>query len=111
MTESQFQAFALVWDVKFESRQESRYRTHEKNLSQARGATSLTAFFAEGKALLDPPDHNYGTLRAFLGKVHDIDLFRESLNARPLALVDDRRDTTGHIDIHGTHHSRRDWEN
>ena len=103
----------FIWDKKFESRRRYAYRTEESSFEQRSGQTTIDAFLSAKTSWLDPTDHNYISLRAFLGRADDVDLIRDppfDQDNRLLALIDERRDTTGWIDINGEHHSARDWD-
>ncbi|MCJ1247183.1 hypothetical protein MMC30_004397 [Trapelia coarctata] len=102
----------FVWDRKFETRQKHAYRTEEGSLIQELDQTALTAFLHEKISRLDPPSHNHTNLQAFLSQVCDADLLRDPplrQDTKIVALVDERCDNTGWLDVTGKRHAGRDW--
>lgn len=102
-----------MWDRRFETRQKHAYRTEEDNLIQEPDQTTLTVFLQEMQSRLDPPSHSYTKLQVFLSEARDEDLARDLPlpgDEKIVALVDERCDNTGWLDITGKHHAGRDWE-
>ena len=101
----------FVWNRNFTTRQYHLYFHEETSLTQYEGQSALAAFFNEQRTILDPPDHNFTELRAFLEKSNDSELLNTpSRFDAPMVLLDDRQDTTGWRDAHGTWHSARNSE-
>lgn len=102
----------FAWDRKFETRQKHAYRTEEDNLDQEPDQSALTVFLQEKVSRLDPPSHNYSNLKAFLSQACDEDLVKDPplpRDTKIVALVDERCDNTGWLDVTGKHHAGRDW--
>ena len=101
----------FVWNRRFTTSRHQVYPVEERSLTQDEDQSALTAFFNEQRTRLDPPDHNFTELRAFLEKSSDSELFSTpSKYDSPVALLDDRQDTTGWHDAGGTWHSTRNSE-
>ncbi|KAL9118401.1 MAG: hypothetical protein Q9187_005053 [Circinaria calcarea] len=104
---------ALSWDRKFTKRRQKAYLAEESNLTQDAKQSTLTSFLNEQASRLDPPDHNFIELRAFLERASDAELMGDPSLPRynvPIALLDDRRDNTGWQDSRGEHYAARDWD-
>ena len=103
----------FLWDRKFAERQRRAYRAEDSKLVPTDGQTIVDAFLRKQSSRLDPPQLSYGALRNFLesaGEVPWDDASASSTQDTPLALLDDRRDDTGWIDINGTQHAARNWD-
>ena len=95
------------------TRREKAYLAEEDGLTQNSNESALTAFLRTQRSRLDPPNHSFPELQNFLEKARDIELIEESSLPQytiPIALLDDRRDTTGWHDSRGEHFSARDWD-
>ena len=112
-TSMHYHESVFVWDKKFERRRREACHAEEKNLIQGPNENAVAAFLSAQGTRLDPPDHNYTAPQAFLEPARDSDLIRStplSQDRKVTALVDERSDTTGWLDVIGNHHSARDWE-
>lgn len=90
-----------------------KYASEDLNITPEDKQSVAEAFLNEQRLELDPPQYEYAALQAILETVKENDLFNTSPHrpwANILALIDDRRDTTGWYDIAGEHRPARDWE-
>ena len=102
----------FIWDRKFTSRQEKKYRSEDFQIPQEPGQSPVEAFLNDGKLPLDPPQYNFTALESFLKGVNDSDLMRVHSGQQQkygIALVDERSDITG-WESAGKHHGARDWD-
>ena len=110
---SRYRDHLFGWGREFMTRRGKAYAAEEHNLVPESNDSSLKTFLCAQRSRLDPPDHNFPELQEFLEKAQDIELIEESSFPQydvPIALLDDRRDTTGWQDSRGEHFSARDWD-
>ena len=99
------------WHSRFGHRVRRAYAAEDRKLTPKAHQTIMDAFFAELASRLDPPQHNFTSLRKFLGKANDTDLHSQTSSAsQGLILLDDRRDNTGWLGTDAEVHSARDWD-
>lgn len=103
----------VTWDRQFEKRQQQTYETEDAKVERVTGQSRIAAFFAQQETPLDPSDYLYTALREYLDHVSE-DVFEQEPSSSQhnprLALINDRRDTTGWHDGGGFLHFERDWE-
>ena len=103
----------FIWSRKFTIRQKQKYPSEDVNLLQGPNQSAVHVFMNEQRSSLDPPQYNCPTLQAFLDTAREECLVRPGPPSRAqdvLALVDDRRDPTGWLDVVGESHAARDWD-
>ncbi|SLM40775.1 hypothetical protein LPUS_11624 [Lasallia pustulata] len=104
---------AVVWDKKFEQRREKAHLAEERKLIPEAQQSLISAFFENERSRLDPLQYSFTALRKYLERANEDDLKRDPTpyaHATPLALLDDRRDSTGRRSSDGVRHSARDWD-
>lgn len=110
---TQYGRYTVTWDTKFEQRQEYKYAGEDAEVEPGDDESKVDAFFAQQGSSLDPQAYAYTALHDFLNRVRD-----ERFEQRPrlinrkdcLALVNDRRDTTGWKDDDKKLHYARNWK-
>ena len=108
-----FQGCVFLWDRKFAERQRRAYRAEDSKLVPTDGQTIVDAFLGKLSSKLDPPQLSYSALRKFLESAGEAPWGNVSISStqdQSLALLDDRRDETGWIDVNGSHHAARNWD-
>lgn len=117
----QYERHIVTWDRKFEQRQQQRYAAEDTKINPKGEPKNIEKFFAQQATSLDPPAYLYDVLREYLAHAKEADL--EQKPASPpqdppfprnpplaLALINDRRDTTGWKDDSENLHYARNWE-
>ena len=101
----------FIWDTKFTTRQFETYSALDAPYTEPDEST-INNFIRAQRYSLVPPQYNDVALQEFLGKATLEDLTGASpsrASAEPIALIDDRCDSSGWQDANGIHHSARDW--
>lgn len=101
-----------IWDKKFEQRRSDTYKKEDSKLEPQGGESKIALFFAQQVTKLDPLDYAYTALRDYIDGLDEHILEQETTptpHNYPLALLDDRRDTTGWVDEQKVQHFARNW--
>ena len=101
----------FVWDTKFNTRQIETYSALDATYAEPDKST-IHDFVRAQRFSLVPPQYNDIALQEFLEKATLEDLTGANpspVSAEPIALIDDRCDSSGWQDANGIHHSARDW--
>lgn len=110
---TQYGRYTVAWDTKFEQRQEYKYAGEDAKVVPGGNGSKVDAFFAQQGSSLDPQDYAYTALRDFLEPVRNERFEQRSRlldGGDSLALVNDRRDTTGWKDDQKKLHYARNWK-
>lgn len=110
---TQYERYKVTWDTKFEQRQEYKYAGEDAEAEPVGTESKIDAFFAQQGSSLDPQDYAYTALHDFIKCVRDERFEQRSRlldRGDRLALVNDRRDTTGWKDDDEKLHYARNWK-
>ena len=101
----------FIWDTKFTTRQFETYSVLNAPDTEPDHGT-INRFIRAQRYSLVPPQYNDVALQEFLEKATLEDLTGPKpsrTSTEPIALIDDRCDSSGWQDANGIHHSARDW--